>query len=197
MLDQDPISAAVEGIIDEAVVRRLIEDAGRSVGAVYGREGKPALRRKIRGYNKAAHRLPWIVLVDLDSETECAPALQNEWLPSVAPLLCFRVAVRAVEAWFLADATNLARFLAIPKQRIPREPETVADPKRAIVDLARGSRKGSIRSVITPREGSGRSIGPAYPSRMIEFAMNLWTPSEAAVRADSLKRAMDCLRTID
>ena len=66
------IQAAVEGIVDEAVVRRLIAHAGGQVGPVYGKSGKPALRKKIRGYNNAAHFTPWVVLVDLDNDADCA-----------------------------------------------------------------------------------------------------------------------------
>lgn len=50
------ISAAVEGLVDEAVARRLIIHAGARPGPVYGRQGKPFLRQKIAGYNNAARR---------------------------------------------------------------------------------------------------------------------------------------------
>jgi hypothetical protein len=56
------ISAAVEGLIDEAVVKRLITEAGATVGPVYGKQGKKVLRAGINGYNKAARHRPWIVL---------------------------------------------------------------------------------------------------------------------------------------
>lgn len=41
------ISAAVEGLIDEAVVKRLITEAGATVGPVYGKQGKKVLRAGI------------------------------------------------------------------------------------------------------------------------------------------------------
>jgi len=69
------VSAAVEGIVDEAVVRKLIVQAGGRPGTVYGKSGKPHLRRQIQGYNNAARHSPWIVLVDLDRDAECAPPL--------------------------------------------------------------------------------------------------------------------------
>lgn len=73
------IAAAVEGIVDEAVVRRLIKHAGATPGEVYGKNGKQSLRRKIRGYNNAARRAPWIIVVDLDQNADCAPPLRAEW----------------------------------------------------------------------------------------------------------------------
>lgn len=103
------ISAAVEGMVDEAVVRRLIAHAGGQLGTVYGRHGKPSLREKIDGYNNAAKRAPWLVLVDLDHDEDCAPPLREAWIPNPAPHLCFRIAVREIEAWLLADAETLAQ----------------------------------------------------------------------------------------
>jgi hypothetical protein len=42
------VSAAVEGIVDEAVVRKLIVEAGGRPGTVYGKSGKAFLRRLIQ-----------------------------------------------------------------------------------------------------------------------------------------------------
>jgi hypothetical protein len=73
------------------------------VGSVYGKNGKADLHKKIKGYNNAARHAPWLVLVDLDDES-CAFSLCQSWLPVPARYLCFRVAVRQVEAWLMADA---------------------------------------------------------------------------------------------
>ena len=182
--------------MDEAVVQKLINHADAVPGPVYGKNGKPALRSKVDGYNNAARRAPWILLVDLDTEHDCAPQLRQAWVPVAAPHLCFRVAVREVEAWLLADHETLARFLRIARTRIPREPESLSDPKRALVDLARGSRVRAIREDMVPREGSGRSVGPAYTSRVIEYVQSEWRPDVAAERAGSLKRAITCLNRL-
>ena len=190
------ISAAVEGIVDEAVVRTVIAHAGATTGDVYGKQGKAFLRQRIAGYNNAARRSPWIVLIDLDREEECAPPLRNAWLVQPAPHLCFRVAVREVEAWLMADREHLAAFLRVPRNKIPASPEGLDDPKTAMVTLARSSKRLAIRKDMTPREGSGRQVGPAYSSRLIEFASSSWRPDVAAERSDSLQRAIDCLRRL-
>lgn len=190
------ISAAVEGVVDEAVVRRLIVHAGGTAGAVYGKNGKNALREKINGYNNAARRTPWIVLVDLDREADCAPPLREAWLPEPAPSLCFRVAVREIEAWLMADASTLASFLGVPQSRVPRDPEDVDHPKRAMIDLARHSRRRVIREDMVPRAGSGRQVGPAYSSRLMEYVGKRWRPEVAARHAGSLRRAIVCLERL-
>ena len=163
------ISGAVEGLVDEAAVRRLIAHVGAIPGPIYGKQGKPHLRQHITRYNEAARYSHWIVLTDLDADTVCAPLLRAAWLPAPVSTLCLRVAVRTIETWFLADRQHFARFLSVPVERIPHDPEAVDDPKTFMVNLARRSRNRAIREDMVPRPGSGRSIGPAYASRLIEI----------------------------
>ena len=188
------VSAAVEGVVDEAVVRKLIAHAGGQTGNVYGKNGKHELRQKIDGYNNAARYAPWVVLVDLDHDADCAPPLRDEWLPDPAPNLCFRIAVREVEAWLMADPRTLARYLSVGPGKIVAEPEKLDRPKDTMVDLARRSRQMEIRKDMVPREKSGRRVGPAYASRLIEYVQQHWQPEVAAVRSESLQRAINCLQ---
>ena len=76
----------------------------------------------------------------------------------------YRVAVRAIEAWLLADAERLAKYLGIPRTLVPRFPDQGDHPKRTLVNLARRSRKRAIREGMTPRQGSGVQVGPEYLS---------------------------------
>ena len=190
------ISAAVEGIVDEAVIRRLIAHAGAASDAVYGRQGKRHLRQRILGYNEAARRTPWVVLVDLDNDN-CAPPLRDAWIPvPPAPGLCFRVAVREVEAWLIADADGLSQFLHVARTRVPRDPEALVDPKNAMVNLARASRLWDLREDMVPHQHSGREVGRAYSSRLIEFASSSWSPEVGSRHSDSLRRAIECLQRL-
>lgn len=190
------ISAAVEGPTDEAVARKLIEHVGAHPGAVYGLQGKAHLREKIGGYNQAADHAPWLVVVDLDREADCAPALRQAWLPQPAPGMCFRVAVRAIEAWLLADAEALAEFLGVTEKKVPKDPEALPDPKQTMVNLARRSRRRDVRADMVPCEASRRRVGPAYTSRLTEFASDCWRPAVAAQSAKSLERALRALKNL-
>ncbi len=120
----------------------------------------------------------------------------QDWVPHPAPHLCFRVAVRALEAWLLADTDAVASYLSVAKTRVPADPEAEAHPKRTLVNIARLSRRPAIAKDMVPREGSGRSEGPAYASRIVEFASLHWRPEVAAERSDSLRRAIACLRRL-
>ena len=75
-----PVNAAVEGLLDEAVVRQLLNYLDLPVGSVYGRTGKPDLHQKLQGYNEAARHSPWLALADLDHDFDCAPLLVAAWL---------------------------------------------------------------------------------------------------------------------
>ena len=190
------ISAAVEGVVDEAVVKSLIFHVGAQVGPVHGKRGKPSLRAGINGYNRAARYQPWIVLVDLDNEANCAPDLCHTWLSIKSPKLCFRVAVRQVEAWLLADRENIARFLSVSQSRVPIDPETEVNPKQTMVNLAAHSRRKNIREDMVPRLGSGRQVGPAYTSRLIEFITahpRGGRPEVASGHSKSLSSCVRCL----
>jgi len=190
------VSAAVEGIVDEAVVRKLIVHAGARPGTIYGKNGKSFLRKQINGYNNAARYSPWVVLVDLDRDAECAPAIYEEWVPDPAHHLCFRVAVREVEAWLMADVETIASFLSVARSRLAVSPEQILEPKIEMVNLARHSRRREIREDMVPRERSGRQVGPAYASRLMEYVETRWRPQVAAQGAESLKRAIGCLRRL-
>jgi len=193
------ITGAVEGDVNEAVVRCLIENVNAKTLAIYGRNGKSHLHRRLPSYNQAARLSPWIVLVDLDLDAECAPPFRESWLPKAADFMCFRVAVRAVESWLMADKERFSRFLGVDIAIVPRDVEAVTHPKRTVVELAKRSRKREIREDMVPRVASGRTVGPAYTARLIEFVIDGkigWRPEIAAGYSESLKRCLRSLRRL-
>jgi hypothetical protein len=188
------LNAAVEGDLDEAVLRRLVAEAGLTLGSVYGKIGKDHLRQRIRGYNHAASITPWIVLVDLDREADCAASLREAWLADPAPNLLLRVAVRAVEAWLLADREAISDYLDASGDRAPLNPDDELDPKRSLIEMALHSRQSKIREAMTP--STGRRVGPLYSLRMTEFVASHWRPEAAARNSDSLRRCRLRLRAL-
>lgn len=190
------VQAAVEGDLDEAVLRRLIREAGAGLGSVYGKQGKQKLEKQIRGYNNAARPYhPWVVLVDLDND-ECPQALRRAWLPTASQHLCFRVAVRSIESWLLADGEAISGFLAADPARVPLLPDAEPHPKRTLVEIARGSRRPEIQRDMVPKPQSGRQVGPAYSSRLRDYIEDHWRPDVAALHSDSLKRCRSRLREL-
>jgi hypothetical protein len=192
-MSQPHVTVAVEGDLDAAVARRLLGDAGLSPGAVYGRSGKSRLDRSLDGYNRAARRARWFVLRDLDHDASCAPELMERLLPEPSAQMCFRIVVRKIEAWLLADRRKMAAWLQLPMDVIPGDPEMLADAKATLVQLARRSRSRLLREELVPAAGTHSKVGPGYTGRLIEFATIQWQPQVAALGSPSLAR---CLRAI-
>jgi hypothetical protein len=191
------VTGAVEGDVDEALLRRVATYAGLSLGVTHGRRGKQFLLQVINGYNNAARFSPWVVLVDLDRDCECAPPCIAQWLPKPSAQMCFRAAVRAAEAWLLADRERMAKWLAVSVKQMPENPDNLDDPKREIINLARRSRRRAIQDAFVPRQASGRTVGPLYTTRMIEFVQDEatgWRPDQALNVSNSLARCIQRLR---
>jgi len=190
-----PFTGAVEGPVDEVVLLRVIAEVGREIETVYVAEGKANLLRRLTGFNSAARFAPWVVLIDLNA-TECPASLRQAHLPTPSAQMVFRVAVRAVESWLLADQTRLASFLAVSGSRIPQMPDAGYDPKQSLVNIARHSRRRAIREDMVPPPGARRRVGPAYEARLIEFVLvgrSGWCPSAAAASSESLRRCLAAL----
>jgi hypothetical protein len=187
------VQGAVEGSVDDALLRRLLRETGHQPGAIYSLNGKPGLLKKLDAYNGAARISPWVVLIDLNSDADCAPPYVAEHMAVPSEYMTFRVAVREAEAWLLADRPRLARFLGVSQIRLPTDPESVADPKQAVVNIARHSSRRAVRDEIVPSPGAGRTTGPAYVAQMIEFITRHWHPQSAAARSESLRRCLDRL----
>jgi hypothetical protein len=166
---------------------------------LYGGRGKKHLMGRLSGYNNAARHGPWLVLIDLDRDADCAPEIHHVWLESPARLMCFRIAVREVESWLLGDRERFAKLLSVTPKRISPTPESLNDPKEYVIGLARLSRKRAIREEMLPRPGSGRSVGPAYTSRLMQFVYDEiggWRPGVAQHACPSLAKCLACLRGI-
>lgn len=180
------VNLLVEGPLDVAVGRVLLRHTRNEVGNIYGQEGRGYIEAKIEGFNKFAEHAPILAIVDLDSDS-CAPDLISKVLPSPSSGMIFRVAVRTIESWLLADRSAIARFLSISPAIIPPQPEALPRPKDKLLSLARRSRKH--RSLVQ----LGASVGPRYTTEMISYIESFWSIERAKDNSDSLKR---CLRNL-
>ena len=120
------IYIATEDELSEVVVYRLIEETkhGLSVSVPMRAGGFGYLKNKVTGLLKLAHNVPVFLLADLDTSV-CPPALRENWLGTGVILpddLLFRIAVREVEAWLLADREGFAAFTGAPMGPWPLRP---------------------------------------------------------------------------
>lgn len=187
----DDLPFVVEGDVDLAVMRKLLAFADLPFSGGTVANGKQKLKKFASAWNKAARNGgPRLILCDLDAEP-CPSGLITQFVGQRNVNLCFRVAVREIEAWLLADAKGIARFFDISPSVVPPKPENLPKPKESMIDLARRSNILKFSESMAPRPGSGRSQGPAYSKYIIDFVTDYWSPAHAidSKRAPSLNRA--------
>lgn len=191
-----PVTLAVEDRLSESVAKRLLAEYAPSVQILetLGLRGNRPLRQSLRRLNQiATFQRPALVFTDLDRPQSCPATLVREWTQGlvISSQLMIRVAVLEIEAWLLADRAGVARWLSVAAHRVPGDPESISDPKRALIELANRSRNRDLREAIVPRHGTGtHQIGPGYNQSVGEFASRHWRPESARSNAPSLNRAV-------
>ncbi len=188
------IYLVVEDVLSETVARIMLDHANRGfeVGFVYGLRGNGWMKQRMNGFNNAAQGIPYLIITDQDDQL-CPTAVIQEWLPTPRhPNLIFRVAVREVEAWLLADRKGIASFLNVSETHISRDVEILSDPKKSLIEAAKRSRKRNIREDIVP-VGLTSKIGPDYNGCLGEFVVKHWNLKVARANSESLERAMCAL----
>ena len=191
-----PIHYIVEGLTDEAVARRLLIHAGLVIGNPFGMKGKDDLLAHLPNYNQDARHRVWFAMVDLDNSAVCTPQAIARWLPAKEKGMILQVVVKAVEAWLMADIASMATFLHVSPSLFPETPDTEANPKEKLVNIAWRSTKTTIRNQFVPRQKSGSRIGPLYYVLLNEFTERYWRPEEAMLRSDSLRRCINALSAV-
>lgn len=186
--------AVVEGDTDIPVVRALARSAGWDVDTALDMGGKSQLDLRLAGFNEAAKGHPWFVLRDLDDDARCAGGYLSALGLQPSKWMVYRIAMREVEAWLLADTRGISRFLGIPEERLPVNPDLERDPTRKLVDLARRYSKSRIRAAMVPAPRAAAQVGPLYEATMIEFAVEHWSVERAMRKSDSLRRAHAALK---
>lgn len=195
MTQTQPIALIVEDELSGAVMRRLIAATGRNfvIDRMINARGHGQIKSGIGKFRTSSYALPHVVLTDLD-RYPCPPALLDNWgATDLPPQFLFRIAVREVEAWLLADREGIAEFLHVAVSKVPHAPEAEDDPKRTLINLARRSRKKRLAQELVPAPDSAAPIGPLYNARLSEFVNDKWDVDRAKLLADSLFRTLNRL----
>lgn len=187
------VAYAVEGPADEAVAESLIRSVGLTPRRIFTAGGKSRLDAKLPGYNRSGFHRAWLVLRDLDHDddlhcvAEVAAGLLRE---PVAPKMAFRLVVRSVESWLLADRQGFSEHFRVRLTAVPPAPDSLDNPKRSLIAACRSSQSRSVRAAVVPRPGSGRMVGADYTTSMRDFTLEGWSPERARSESPSLDRAL-------
>src|SRR5258708_5972587 len=171
------INLVVEDTLSKNVVHAMLKHSGQDffVNVVYDNGGNGYIRSKIKNFNQSARGSAYLVLTDLDTYA-CAPMLRAEWMApaTIHPNLIFRVAVKEVEAWLLADRQGFANFLGVRRDLVPENPELIQDPKGTLINLVAGCRKRKIKNAIVPDLATKAKQGPNYNGALSEYVVSSW-----------------------
>lgn len=187
----DSIAVATEDALSEAVALRLLKEVGAKIDnpLLLKGNGFGYLKKNMHKWCKMAQRQRVLILTDLD-QMHCPVLLKNQWLSQleVPKNLLFRIAVREVESWILADH-NAIRSLLGTKGKMANTPDALDDPKQYLLRLAMLASK-DVRDDLMAAKGSKASQGIGYNNRLCELVMNSWNPVSAAERSPSLAKAL-------
>ena len=185
-----PVVLATEDALSEAVGQRIVGDAGSglAVTQLLRRGGFGYLRSRMRSFCELARRTPVLLLTDLDAE-ECPATLIEDWSrwDAIPKEFLFRVAVRQVESWLLADRDGMARLLKVSVRQLPRDPDALPDAKRYLLQLAQRAPR-AIREELVAESGATAAQGLGYNAVLSDFVRTSWDPSQAVLHSKSLAR---------
>ncbi|WP_156000803.1 hypothetical protein [Thioalkalivibrio sp. ALJT] len=183
---------ATEDALSSAVAGRLVKDFGGDrfvVTELANTGGSGWLKKRFPEFIGLSNRCPVLVLTDLDRKP-CAPAFAREWFRGVIQPdgLVFRIVVREIEAWVMADRRGFSEFSGVPESMVPRHTEGLDDPKQAMLNLIFRYSPGWMKREIVVDHGSGPKQGLGYNALMCRFVREGWNPQAAAMESQSLER---------
>jgi len=197
----------VEDEPSAAVARKLVANRNAACRTTLRfRDGYPSVKG---GYGDIKRMAPaflnmaragqhTFILTDLDT-TDCPPTLIRDWFDipqnqpiALPPEVVFRVPVREVESWLLADRDAFARFMGISRANFDNKPDELADAKEHLLNvIAHKGRRRWHREMLP--QAPTASIGPLYNEKLCEFIRENWDPSRAADNSPSLARTIEAL----
>ncbi|RTQ36871.1 DUF4276 family protein [Variovorax gossypii] len=180
---------ATEDELSETVGLCLAAEAGLEVGQQLRRGGFGYLKSRLRNFCEIALHQPVFLLTDLD-RTKCGSTLVDKWMGDLErpENFVFRVAVREIESWLLADHDAIRSLLGGRVGRLPSDPDSLPDPKQALLALAARAPR-DIRDDLVATEGALASQGLGYNARLCHMVRQNWQPARAADRSASLAKA--------
>lgn len=181
-----------EDQLSTTVATRLVTDCDRrwKVGVPITTGGAGKLFAELPQYLQIANSLPVFLLTDLD-RLDCAPTLAQQYRPPRGwpERFLFRIAVREVENWLLADHQGFSKFTGIPVNKLTPASESITDPKQHLLSLVHRHASSDMKARLVTRHSGGLRPGTAYNATLSEFAAHIWQPVHAEQHSDSLKRA--------
>ncbi len=199
----------VEDTPSAEVARKLV--ATRNAAAAYSllfvdgfpavTGGQGALKKKCPKFlNMAKGGLYTFSLADLDT-CVCAEALIRQWFAlykgeniALPKQVIFRVAIREIESWIMADRDAWSDYIGIARGNFSTKPDALPDPKQYLLSVIRGKGHRKYHRQMLP--AGTASIGPLYNTVLCKFVRERWSSVRASEYSPSLSRAIMALNRI-
>jgi hypothetical protein len=182
------INLIYEDVLQKVVVEKAISvcfNEKFSIYNYYPGRGFGWIKNNINAFNYAAKYETFLAVVDLDRDI-CPLRKIQDWFnyPPNENLL-FRIAVKEVESWIIADTLNFSKFLKLRESLLIKNVDNIKDPKQYIFDLIHKSNKRYLKSICPEQNGR---IGPDYNEKLSRFVNSSWDPFLAMKNSPSFKR---------
>ena len=187
------VAVATEDEPSEEVAVRMVLEVGGFVSLRLRKGGFGYLRSRVKNFSEMSRHHPVLLLTDLD-QADCPVELRDSWLngDALPPQFFFRVVVREIESWILADRAGLARYLGVRPGKIPGDPDSLRNPKATLLAVA-SLAPSVVRSDMVVQRSQVAGQGLGYNSRLVDFVQNYWDIEAAASASPSLGAAMSRL----
>lgn len=192
-----PSASAVKKIVKYCNISRaepiIFVEGFPSVMGGYGK-----IKKNARKYiDMTRKNIIIISIVDLDTGP-CAPSLIEDWFDcspqSLPEKLIFRVAVREIESWLMADYREIASFLGIAVANFSKSPDDLDDPKNRLFTILKKKGHKKWHREMLP-EGNAH-IGPLYNEKLKDFITKKWNPERAAKNSPSLASTIKAIQRV-
>ena len=205
-MDDVYLLSFVEDEPTQHVVRRIVDYlAGKVPRKVVLMDGYPfvvggygQLKVKAKKWAEAAEHGSWMLVVtDMDTDKGLTPNdLGEKWLGvdclgMLPPKFIFRIAVREIESWIMADREAFAKYLHVSEDNVTTTPDELSDPKLELFRIIREKCKALRFKRMLPTKN--QHVGIDYNVRMCEFVDKFWRIEKAMQVSPSLHRAVSRL----
>lgn len=185
------IVLATEDELSEFLGEKLIKEANTTLNVTLRlrKGGFGYLKSKLPSLCSLSKSQPVILFTDLDN-AECPVKLISHWMNGMEKPqgLLFRVVVREIESWVLADHKAFSAYFGISQAKLPSDPDSLPNPKAALLKLIGGSRR-EIKDAMIAKKGALAIQGVGYNTVLVDFIKTSWSSIRAQERSKSLKKA--------
>ena len=155
--------------------------------------GCSKLKARAMKWAEAASHGTWLLVVtDLDAAVS-PNEIGKQWLGvdclgQLPERFIFRIAVREIESWIMADNLGLAEYLHVPSGNITIVPDTLRDPKQELLRIIREKCKMKKFKNMLPI--GNQHVGIDYNRHLCEFVDLKWNLDLARQHSPSLDRSV-------